>query len=423
MAQTLFRKPVDDDVPFDQRLASYAQDKNKGWDELKRASEVYNGKTALGDAAGVESARKWMDTVNTAMGGTPITNYGNIMQNFNNMKRQESMDHVLGSLTQKTQAPAYEFKAPGPAPVYNAGTDERYQAALREAGRATTMAAGNIAADLNKRGIMNSTITADRGNQAAQQAYGHVADTLLPQYEQMAYQRYSDSANRDMQLQQLNYNAQQDQFKNLATLVPLFSGLQQQDADNAYRDSVFADKQKGDRIALANQLSQLFGISVNPTMDTQLTYNQVAGMKPLNAQQLDWQKTVSDRDYQRGVFENDRAFGQTQLMNEAQINNWNNANSRDWAQLGLNQQNINLDKSKLGFQMDQGVNGNHSISATQLKSIIEGSSLMDVDKLTGKKTPPTDPAKQKQLLSLIDQADASISDKLLIASSLGLNPN
>ncbi|WP_339297561.1 hypothetical protein MKY92_21645 [Paenibacillus sp. FSL R5-0623] len=45
-----------------------------------------------------------------------------------------------------------------------------------------------------------------------------IANNLVPQLMQQAYQRYNDDANRDLQVQQMNYGVGQDTIGNLGNL-------------------------------------------------------------------------------------------------------------------------------------------------------------------------------------------------------------
>lgn len=216
------------------------------------------------------------------------------LNNYRNQQRNTQLDGLVNTLTQKVNtAQPFQYKAPA-AFSYNPQADPQYQAALREAQANSTTAAGNISADLNKRGIMNSTITADRSNQAAQREFSHVSNDLLPQFNAQAYNQWADQANRDYQVQHDTYNSQQDQFRNTASIADFLQGLTQQDFNNGQTEWNNNRTSQQDHINLANTLSQLYGINVDPKDDPALAYSQVAGMKPLNAIQQAFEQLLQE---------------------------------------------------------------------------------------------------------------------------------
>lgn len=78
-------------------------------------------------------------------------------------------------------------------------SDPTYQAAMESARQATQVAEGNISSALNRRGIMDSTITANAASNAAQQEYGRVNRELLPKLIEDQYKRYMDQNNMNRQ--------------------------------------------------------------------------------------------------------------------------------------------------------------------------------------------------------------------------------
>jgi hypothetical protein len=226
-----YQKPVDDDVPWEQKLVNYGQNKNAGLDEYKRALGVYNSKKALGDTAGADAANKWVGQVNTAIGGAG-DNY--------KVKASNTMD----TIGQKVNSTPFEFKQNAAPFQYNAQSDPSYQAALRQAQQGAQTATNNAMVGLGSRGIGNSSVAVDRANQIQQSAIGNVNDTILPQLMQQAYGRYQDQNNNDYRNQLANYQASQDQIGNLSKYAGTLSDLDQRAADNTYRDNTLAETQK-----------------------------------------------------------------------------------------------------------------------------------------------------------------------------------
>jgi hypothetical protein len=381
-----FRKPVDDNVPWDQRLANYASNKDAGKSEYQRALEVYRGKSALGDTEGANAAKKWSDQVNTAIGGIG----DNIVSN-----RADQINKTTDTVGQKVNATPFEFKQTNAPFQYNAQSDPSYQAALREAQRNTQTAAGNTASLMNSRGILDSTITADRTGQQAQQEYGHVSDTILPQLMQQAYGRYQDQNNNDYRNQLANYQAGQDQVKNLTGYAGTLNGLNQQDfnnnlatnqdtraqqaqdanftgyynnsntsaiqkqiADNkaAYDSASPAEKQRlhVENLALAKSIG-----GTDTTGNGDYTFSQ--GQRTLQGQQMDYQKvrdSIADEQYKQKFDEDVRRYGLDHALQQAV----------QLGQLKISQQNANTS----------------SASAANSVSSANFNKLMDVFKATGK---------------------------------------
>lgn len=339
-----FRKPVDDDTPWEQRLANYSSNRDAGRDEYQRALEVYRGKTALGDSAGANLAKQWADKVNTATGGyaaQPVSQYKN------------KLDPLVTQLAQNAQQQPFQFKAPQPF-SYNPQSDPQYQAALRQAQQNAQTAGNNAMVQLGSRGIGNSSITSDRVAQIQQSELGRVSDTVLPQLMQQAYQRYADEANRDYQMQLANYQAQQGQNDQLRALAGMLSGLDQQDLDNEYRAAGLTGQFRGNNTLQQRQanidnalaLSQMYGVPVEPKDSGQVLFDQVKGMNPLNSQQFQYQQyrdAIGDERYKQQFDEDARRYGLDYALRQAQL-----ANQIDMSRAGLA-----LDQARFGLDMDK----------------------------------------------------------------------
>lgn len=108
----------------------------------------------------------------------------------------------------RPQQPA-GYAAPTPAPAapnqfsYDPNTDPVYQKALTQAKVNAQGASGDAMASLNKRGILDSTITSDRVAGIQQDAISNVETNLMPQLAQQAFQRYQDAENQKNQADQL----------------------------------------------------------------------------------------------------------------------------------------------------------------------------------------------------------------------------
>lgn len=108
----------------------------------------------------------------------------------------------------------FQFTKPD-AFSYDQTTDPAYQAQLAEAKRnvATQQADTNAGLSATDQGKSSSSETV--ANQIGTGAMESIANNLIAQLMQQAYQRYSDDANRDLQVQQMNYGVGQDAIGNL----------------------------------------------------------------------------------------------------------------------------------------------------------------------------------------------------------------
>jgi hypothetical protein len=104
---------------------------------------------------------------------------------------------------------------------YDPNSDPAYQAALTRAKANIADGTAQTEAEMNRRGLLNSTITSDRSAEIGAQEMGNVETTVLPQLMQQAYQKYAD------QLAQ-----EQQQFNNLGTVANSYLSEDQRGIDN-----------------------------------------------------------------------------------------------------------------------------------------------------------------------------------------------
>jgi hypothetical protein len=216
------------------------------------------------------------------------------LNNYRNQQRNTQLDGLVNTLTQKANSTQpFQYQAPA-AFQYNSQSDPIYQDAIKSATQGANVATNNALVSLGRRGIGNSSSATTQANGIQQNAIGKVNSQLLPQLEQQAYGRWQDQANRDYQTQRDTYNSQQDQFRNTASIADLLNGLNQQNFNNEQTQWNNNRTSQQDHINLANTLSQLYGINVDPKDDPALAYSQVAGMKPLNAIQQAFEQLLSE---------------------------------------------------------------------------------------------------------------------------------
>lgn len=182
-------------------------------------------------------------------------NLSRALLNYNTTQNETKVNDILGKLETNSQTPISPFQPTVQAPdrgqfAYNPDSDPQYQAALRRAQDNAASAGKAAQEELNARGILNSTVTSDRLGQIQQSEVGKVTDTVLPQLMQQAYQRFNDDYAAAYQkyindyTQQYQgytdqYNQGQDKFKNLQSLIPILSGINQQGLDNQFRTDEF----------------------------------------------------------------------------------------------------------------------------------------------------------------------------------------
>ncbi|EJW14460.1 hypothetical protein M5X00_30020 [Paenibacillus alvei] len=127
------------------------------------------------------------------------------------------VNNTLSQIQDFINGPSFQFTGPQQW-SYDADSDPAYQAALSTAKRNIADQQANTNAFLRAGGQGKSSYSESVANQIGSREMARVSDTVLPQLMQQAYQRYSDQANRDMQLQQLNYGVQRDKIGDLANL-------------------------------------------------------------------------------------------------------------------------------------------------------------------------------------------------------------
>lgn len=282
----------------------YSSNTGAGQTEYQRALQVYNGKKALGDTAGADAAKRWSDQVNTAIGG---------IGNNNQLKSNNYMgQYEAAAMKQPTH-----MTAPKPF-AYDAQTDPSYQAALRQAQAGAQTAQNNAMVGLGARGIGNSSIAVDRANQIQQKAIGNVNDTILPQLMAQAYNRYNNENEMNFKIDQENYGRDNDYSKNLAGLAKGYNDLGQQEIDNGRTAEMDAAKKRQEHIALANQLSEMYGVHVDPKDDPYYAYKQVEGLTPLAGKEYADRRadTKFQQDYQTRSLDN--TIANTQADNARQ---------------------------------------------------------------------------------------------------------
>jgi hypothetical protein len=219
---------------------------------------------------------------------------GGALSNYRNQQRNSQLDGLVNTMTQKvSSAQPFQYKAPTPF-TYNAQADPLYQNAMQAAQQGANTATNNALVSLGRRGIGNSSSATTQANGIQQNAVAKVNTQILPQLQQQAYGQWQDQANRDYQVQKDAYSSEQDNFRNSASIADLLNGLNQQSFNNGQTQWNNDRTSAQDHINLANTLSQLYGVNVDPKDDPSLAYSQVAGLKPLNAIQQAFEQLLAE---------------------------------------------------------------------------------------------------------------------------------
>lgn len=355
----------------------------------------YTGAIPAAAAATATAATGGNRTTGTVVGSTaptPTPSPAAAAQPSANAARSSELMDLMRAYATRESTP-FSFS-------YNPETDPEYKAALARA--RTTIDAGNsqAQAEMNRRGILNSTITSDRMGEIASQEMGRVETDVLPQLNQQAYSR-AYQAYADQQAQE------QQRFQSMAALAQMYNQEDQRGIDNrltadqtafsnrvteagltgnylsgeaeGYINQLLALKQQAEspgitaaeRSKLSNQAdgirarlqslgvdSSKYGANVSAAAAGQAR----AGVRTLQGQQLDAQNREADRAYDQqqwaNRFDYGRAigkFGNGQQTLEARNMAFNQGMANRQQSFAENQQNWQnqMDTRKQNFTEGQ----------------------------------------------------------------------
>jgi len=190
--------------------------------------------------------------------GKAMAGQSNLDQAFNNYQSRNYRNQAIGRLTK----PIEPFKLN----MRDIERDPTYKAALGTARENTQIAEGDISAAMNRRGIMDSTITANAASGAAQREYGRVSRDVLPGLIQDYYKRYIDSQ-----------NAERQQTGDIMGVADYYSGEADKIGEAQATD-------RAARIKYAQDLRKDFGVDVPVTEEYGLMDKAVEGMNTLDSQ-------------------------------------------------------------------------------------------------------------------------------------------
>lgn len=109
---------------------------------------------------------------------------------------------------------------------YDPNTDPAYQAALKRTQTNIGTGTSQAQAEMNRRGILNSTITSDRMGEINASEMSNLESTIVPQLMQAAYQKFADQRQQEQQ-----------QFGNLGTLDTMYTNEDQRAIENNFTEA------------------------------------------------------------------------------------------------------------------------------------------------------------------------------------------
>lgn len=164
--------------------------------------------------------------------------------------------------------------------AYDRNTDPNYAAGLAATQQNISSGTNQVMAELNRRGILNSTITGDRSSQIAADAVSNLETQLVPQYYQQAFQMWQAQQNAENQQFQNQYNLanmydtqRQNQFTNQRGLATDYNTLAQQDFQN--------------RLSTADRTGVLQTAEVETAIQNIQALKQLASAKGITKEQRD----------------------------------------------------------------------------------------------------------------------------------------
>jgi hypothetical protein len=294
---------------------------NTAWSSFNAPSQtpVMAAASAAAKAAQAAKTRVTNPTAAVMPKAAPVTAYNPVTP------QQTTLDNINKAIQQQQQ---YQFKGPETPFSYDQTTDPAYQAQLAEAKRQAEIQQLDTNAQLRGNGQGKSSYSEAVASQIGNNAVSSIANNLVPQLMAAAYQRYNDTENRDLQVQQMNYGVGQDAISNLANQYgiqnqeyfqnpmaeaeltgsyqsqPIKQAIQeirdlkaQSEAKGITKEQRATNSAKADQIRLFLDSqgvdSRQFGANVNLSAATK---NQNQGVRTLQGQQVDLQNRQANLD-------------------------------------------------------------------------------------------------------------------------------
>lgn len=355
MAESTLTLDHDPDAAAKKRLvqSQLKQASNPNQSGYQGAVKTYMNQQQGGAGSPVASARSMASTTSAA---SPYST-----QNYSSQTNE-----LLKSMMDRINQPTKEFS-------YNPQADPAYQAALARAKANINAGNSQAQAEMNRRGILNSTITSDRMGEISAREMGRVETDTLPSLMQQAYQRYMNDQAQQQQnfanmgnLAQMYSNEDQRGFENRVTEAGLTGNWMSPQA-SAYLQELLGLKQqaetkgitKDERAQLSSQAdgirAQLQALGVDPSQfAASVSYNQASkvnpGVRTLQGQQADLQNKQSNWNAYMDM------VNQTGNLGTGPKHNWqqlqNNANAGGLTLSGQQMQN-NMQQQQFNNTMEQ----------------------------------------------------------------------
>ncbi|ASS66207.2 hypothetical protein [Paenibacillus sp. RUD330] len=260
-------------------------------------------------------------------GGTSYASNDALAASLSKVRNTEMGNKVNGQLANIEELLKKPSYTPGQF-NYDASADPIYQAALARAKTNAQGASGDAMAELNKRGILDSTITGDRVAGIQQDAVNQVDSELIPQLTQQAYQRWQNEEN-------MKYQQSRDSVGDAGNLLSQLMGVDQANRGN--------DQQQWDNRFQYGQAIGQFG-NGQQTLQNKQNQENMAYQRARDA--------IGDKQWQAQFDQSVKQFGLNYALQQLSENNQaayqqaqialsQDDNLRQWSQLDatLAQQN------------------------------------------------------------------------------------
>jgi hypothetical protein len=342
---------------------------------------------------------------------------------------------------------------------YDPNSDPAYQAALQRA--RSNIDQGNSAAqaEMNRRGILNSTITSDRMGEIASNEMGRVETDVLPALMQQAYQKYIDQENLKQQqfsnygnLAQMYINEDQRGIDNTNTRAQMTGYLPGGEEARQLVTQLLGLKQQAEakgitaaeRTKLSNQadgiramLSQMgvdasqYGANVNYNTASQVTptIRTLAGQQmdmsrqgqafnqQFSQEQFAYQKVrdaITDKQWQAQFDQSVRQFGLNYALSQLQENN---QQAYRQAQIALSQD----DNDRQWISLENSMSGSSYSGMTPTQVLDAARNQFSIEDEDGNKSIPRDSATKEQIYSYVASMGLPLGQDDQVMLSLGLS--
>lgn len=374
MATVQYKKPTDESTPWQQRLVNYASDQNAGKTEYQRALEVQRAKSALGDTAGADAAKKWAGQVRTAVGEDAFNESKNTLAQLSNRINTPNPQYAAlqKQIEQRLSQPVQQFN-------FNADTDATVQAQRQMVAQDTARDMNNARVEAGAVGMRGGSLQNNQLSQLSAMHQSRLQNELIPVAKNQAYQAWMDQQQLGNQQlgNMMSYantlsDMDQRQVANALQVYAQQNQLQQQGFDNERALNNEQRQNKIDNQAIAQWYTQTFGVPVAPKQDWGLVAQQVQGLTPLAVQEFNeqrkntaWEQNFRQQEVERAARQQAEQMGY----------NWAQLSQRDkefLANQALQQQELDLRRQTSSGS--QNVNAkdsadNYSIILSDLNSV------------------------------------------------------